>query len=88
MHDLRIAFVKIVTKLKNKKTVNEMFTVFLICRREDSNFHALAGTSPSSWRVCHFATATWCEDFPDGNLPNFEDQTSEALRPKSCHHKA
>ncbi len=28
--------------------------VFLLCRRGDLNPHALAGTSPSSWRVCQF----------------------------------
>ena len=25
-----------------------------VCRRGDLNPHALAGTSPSSWRVCQF----------------------------------
>jgi hypothetical protein len=27
---------------------------FSACRRGDLNPHALAGTSPSSWRVCLF----------------------------------
>ena len=35
------------------------------CRRRDLNPHDPKVTSPSSWRVCHFATSTWVSSLAD-----------------------
>jgi hypothetical protein len=40
------------------------------CRRGDLNPHALAGTSPSSWRVCLFRHSD--ERLPTGPVPTSE----------------
>jgi hypothetical protein len=39
------------------------FMMYPWCRRGDLNPHALAGTSPSSWRVCLFRHSDECAFF-------------------------
>lgn len=56
-------------------------------RRGDLNPHALSGTSPSSWRVCHFTTATRTPRFitkpfgPERNSPGLQRKMWESNPP-------
>ena len=57
-----------------------------MCRRGDLNPHALAGTSPSSWRVCQFRHSDVASGLIQNgaNLPVALSYPAEPTGPDGC----
>ncbi len=58
-----------------------------MCRRGDLNPHTVACTSPSSWRVCHFATPTWDNEVTATRLSDQQEtQRNDGSDPNQTEH--